>query len=80
MFDYNDLSLGIVQAAQTMTSYYISATTARTSPTTASSAASRSRLNGGLAADLTYRQGYFADKDVREVHRPPTRSVSSKTR
>jgi len=36
MFDYNDLSMGIVQAEQAVTSYYILATTAPTRRSTAS--------------------------------------------
>jgi VWFA-related protein len=63
MFDYNDLSLGIVRAAQAATSYYIVGYYS-------SHAASDGRFHrvkvsvaAGLSADLSYRQGYFADKE-----------------
>jgi VWFA-related protein len=62
MFDYNDLSLGIVQAAQSMSSYYL---IGYYSTHTASDGRFRRihvSLNGGLSAELSYRQGYFADK------------------
>jgi VWFA-related protein len=63
LFDYNDLSLGIVQAAESMSSYYL---IGYYSTHTASDGRFRRvkvALTGGLSAALTYRQGYFADKD-----------------
>src|SRR5205823_2684366 len=63
MFDYNDLSLGIVQAAESMSSYYL---IGYYSTHTASDGRFRRvkvSLNGGLSADVSYRQGYFADKE-----------------
>jgi len=66
MFDYNDLSLGIVQAAQAITSYYIigfySSHTAldgkfrRVKITLANSAST-------VNAEASFQQGYFADKE-----------------
>ncbi|HVH27586.1 MAG TPA: VWA domain-containing protein [Vicinamibacterales bacterium] len=62
MFDYNDLSAGIVQAAESMTSYYLVGY--YSSHTAADGRFRRVRvsLNGGLEADLVYRQGYFGEK------------------
>ena len=62
MFDYNDLSLGIVQAAESMTSYYLIGY--YTTHTAADGKFRRVKvsLNGGVAGELSYRQGYFADK------------------
>ena len=64
MFDYNDLSLGIKQAADAQTSYYI---IGFYSTHTANDGKYRrvkvSLADTGLQADLTYRQGYFADKE-----------------
>jgi VWFA-related protein len=62
LFDFNDLSLGIVQAADAQTSYYIVGYY-----TTHGAADGRFRrvhvsLTGAHAGELTYRQGYFADK------------------
>jgi VWFA-related protein len=62
MFDYNDLSLGIAQAADSMTSYYI---IGYYSTNTASDGRFRRvvvTLNRNASAQLSYRQGYFADK------------------
>jgi hypothetical protein len=62
MFDYNDLSAGIVQAAESMTSYYLVGY--YSSHTAADGRFRRVRvsLNGGLEADLVHRQGYFGEK------------------
>jgi VWFA-related protein len=62
MFDYNDLSLGIRQAAESMTSYYLIGY--YTSHTADDGRFRRVKvaLNGGIEAELAYRQGYFADK------------------
>src|SRR4029079_6495723 len=63
LFDNNDLSVGIVQAAESVSSYYIigfySTHTARDGPFHRV----RLSLTGGLSAELSYRQGYFADKE-----------------
>lgn len=68
MFDNNDLSMGIVQAADSVTSYYVlgfySTHTAldgkyRRVKIALAGAASTQYAN----ADITFRQGYFADKE-----------------
>jgi VWFA-related protein len=63
MFDFNDLTLGIKQAANAMSSYY----EIGYYPThTASDGRFRRikiSLREGLSADVSYRQGYFADKE-----------------
>jgi VWFA-related protein len=62
LFDYNDLSVGIVQAARAVTSYYI---IGYYSPNTATDGRFR-RIRISLAsnpsAELAYRPGYYADK------------------
>ncbi len=62
MFDYNDLSLGIVQAAESLTSYYLIGY--YTTHTAEDGRFRRVKVtpNGTLSADLSYRQGYFGDK------------------
>ena len=62
MFDYNDLSVGIRQAAQAVTGYYMIGYY-----TTNGAADGRFRrvkiaLTGGLSADLSYRPGYYGAK------------------
>ena len=63
MFDYNDLSLGIVQAAQSMTSYYILGYYSTHTANDGKFRRVKVSLHGGLPADLAYRQGYFGDKE-----------------
>ncbi|HMB82359.1 MAG TPA: hypothetical protein VKI43_19920, partial [Vicinamibacterales bacterium] len=63
MFDYNDLSLGIVQAAQSMTSYYMIGYSSTHAATDGRFHRVRVTLRSGLSAELAYRQGYFADKE-----------------
>jgi VWFA-related protein len=63
MFDYNDLSLGIVQAAQSMTSYYIIGYYSANLERDGKFRRLRVSLNGGLSAELAYREGYFAEKE-----------------
>jgi VWFA-related protein len=64
MFDYNDLSLGIVQASQAVTSYYIIGYYSTHLATDGKYRRVRVSLNGTLSAsaDLTFRQGYYGDK------------------
>jgi VWFA-related protein len=66
LFDYNDLSLGIRQAAESVTSYYIlgfysthSALDGKFHRVRVALAPSRAGLN----AELNYRTGYFADRE-----------------
>ena len=63
MFDENDLSLGIVRAARAVTSYYIIGYYSRHTANDGRFHRTRVSLAGGLSADLSYRQGYFADKE-----------------
>lgn len=62
MFDYNDLSAGIVDAANALTSYYIVGYYTTHQATDGKFRRVRISLNGNLSAELTYSQGYFADK------------------
>jgi len=64
MFDFNDLSLGIKQAADAQTSYYIIGFYSTHPANDGKFRRVRVSLaNQGLQADLTYRQGYYADKE-----------------
>ena len=63
LFDNNDLSVGIVQAAEAVSSYYIIGFYTTHPERDGRFHRVRIALNGGLSADLTYRQGYFADKE-----------------
>ncbi|HXH25883.1 MAG TPA: VWA domain-containing protein, partial [Vicinamibacterales bacterium] len=63
MFDYNDLSLGIVQAAQAIDSYYIIGYYSTHTAADGRFRRVRITLNGRPDAELAYRQGYYADKE-----------------
>src|SRR4029079_78301 len=63
LFDSNDLSLGIVQAAQAVTSYYILGFYTTHTALDGKFHRVRVSLAGGRSADLSYRQGYYADKE-----------------
>jgi VWFA-related protein len=64
MFDYNDLSLGIVQAAQAVTSYYIIGYYSTHLATDGKYRRVKVSLNNTqyASAALTFRQGYYGDK------------------
>ena len=62
MFDNNDLSQGIVQAAEAIGSYYILGFYSTHTAQDGKFRRLRVQLTNGLSADLSYRQGYFADK------------------
>ena len=62
LFDYNDLSLGIVQAADSLGSYYLIGYYSTHTAADGRFRRVKVTLNNGLAAELSYRQGYFADK------------------
>jgi VWFA-related protein len=62
MFDYNDLSLGIVQAAQAVSDYYIVGYYSTHTDTDGKFRRVRITLNNGQVGELSYRQGYYADK------------------
>ena len=63
MFDYNDLSLGIAQAAQSMTSYYMLGYDSTHPATDGKFHRVRITLRSSVAGELAYRQGYFSDKE-----------------
>ena len=67
MFDYNDLSLGIVQAAQAQTSYYIVGYYSTHAASDGRFRRVRITLAGGRDAELAYRQGYYADKEFAKM-------------
>ena len=63
MFDFNDLTLGIKQAADAMTSYYEIGYYPTHTALDGRFRRIKISLKEGLSADLSYRQGYFADKE-----------------
>jgi VWFA-related protein len=63
LFDYNDLSLGIAQAADAITSYYIIGYYSTHTALDGKFRRVRVTLAGGLSVELTHRQGYYADKE-----------------
>ena len=62
LFDNNDLSLGIVQAASAIRSYYVLGFTSSHTEQDGRFHRIKVSLTRDLGADLSYRQGYFADK------------------
>jgi hypothetical protein len=62
MLDYNDLAKGIVQAQQSVSSYYILGYYASNTAQDGKFRRIKISLNGELAAKLDFRQGYFAAK------------------
>jgi VWFA-related protein len=62
LLDNNDLSMGIVQAAKSVSNYYILGYYATNSALDGKFRRIKIALNGGLSASLDYRQGYFAGK------------------
>ena len=63
MFDYNDLAQGIVQAAESVTSYYILGYYSTHPANDGRFHRVKVSLAGGVAGELAFRQGYFADKE-----------------
>ena len=63
MFDNNDLSLGIVHAAEQQKSYYIIGYYSTHISADGRFRRIRISLTGSVSADLSYRQGYYADKE-----------------
>jgi VWFA-related protein len=63
MFDFNDLTLGIRQAAAAETSYYEVGYYSTHNENDGRFHRIKISLKEGLSADLSYRQGYFADKE-----------------
>jgi VWFA-related protein len=62
MFDYNDLSLGIVEAARAADDYYIVAYYSTHTATDGKVRRVRISLTGGRQAVLTYQQAYYGEK------------------
>ncbi|MGE0393490.1 MAG: VWA domain-containing protein [Vicinamibacterales bacterium] len=62
MFDYNDLALGIAQAADGIKSYYILGYYATNLKTDGKFRRVKVTLRAGLEGVVRHRQGYFADK------------------
>ncbi|HZR24449.1 MAG TPA: VWA domain-containing protein [Vicinamibacterales bacterium] len=63
LFDNNDLSQGIVQASQSLSSYYILGYTSTHPALDGKFHRVKVALRNGLAGDLAYREGYFADRE-----------------
>ena len=63
LFDYNDLSLGIVQAAEAQTSYYIIGYYSTHTANDGKFRRVKVSLAPPAAGELTYRAGYYADKE-----------------
>ena len=63
LFDDNDLSLGIAQAAQSMTSYYMLGYYSTHPANDGRFHRVRITLRPSVAGELAYRQGYFSDKE-----------------
>jgi VWFA-related protein len=67
MFDYNDLSLGIVQAAEAQTNYYIIGYYSTHTANDGKFRRVRITLAGREGLELAYRQGYYADKEFAKM-------------
>jgi VWFA-related protein len=63
MFDNNDLSLGIVQAAEAVTGYYLIGYYTNNTATDGRFRRVKVTLNSELSADVSYRPGYYGDKE-----------------
>ncbi|HEX5226482.1 MAG TPA: VWA domain-containing protein, partial [Bryobacteraceae bacterium] len=62
LLDNNDLTMGIVQAEKSVSSYYILGYYATNTALDGKFRRIKISLNNGLSASLDYRQGYFAGK------------------
>ena len=62
MFDYNDLTLGIVRAAESLTSYYIVGYYSTHTGADGRFRRVRVSLANGMSADVRSRAGYFAER------------------
>jgi len=63
LLDNNDLAKGILQAEQAVSSYYMIGYYTTNAAQDGKFRRIKIALNGGLAANLDYRQGYFAGKE-----------------
>lgn len=66
MFDYNDLSLGIAEAARSISSYYIVGYYSKNTANDGKFHKVQIKLAGGRTGELAYRKGYYADKVFKE--------------
>jgi len=62
LLDYNDLTKGMVEAQKSITSYYILGYYTSNDKPDGKYRRIKITLNNGLAANLDFRQGYFANK------------------
>ena len=62
LLDNNDLATGIVQAQKSVTSYYILGYYTTNAALDGKFRRVKVSLNGGIAANLDFRQGYFSNK------------------
>jgi VWFA-related protein len=63
LLDYNDLARGIAQAADAITSYYILGYRSTHTANDGKLRRVKITLAAGLTAEMSYRQGYYADKE-----------------
>jgi VWFA-related protein len=63
MLDFNDLSMGIVQAEQSITSYYMIGYYSSNEALDGKFRRIKVALNNGMQATFDFRQGYFAGKE-----------------
>ncbi len=68
LLDYNDLAKGILQAEQSVSSYYIIGYYTSNTARDGKFRRIKITLNGNVTANLDYRQGYFAGKAIQQVH------------
>jgi VWFA-related protein len=69
MFDSNDLALGIAQAAQAVTGYYILGYYTTNIAADGRYRRVTVRLASGLAGSVSYRPGYYGEKDFSRFNR-----------
>lgn len=67
MFDYNDLSAGIAQAADAIKSYYILGYYSSNSASDGKFRRVKVAVRQGISATVAHRQGYFADKEFAKM-------------
>ncbi len=65
LLDLNDLSMGIVQAQQNITSYYVLGYYTTNTALDGKIRRIKITLNNGLEAELDYRQSYYAGKEFK---------------
>ncbi len=65
-FDFNDLSMGVVQAQKDITSYYILGYYTGNAALDGKYRRIKVQINNNLSAKLDYRTGYFASKEFKK--------------